>query len=60
MIEISKRLKISLIDIKKIVYMVNKNEHKRRQAPICLMISEKVFEISRRWPVVASFNRNNL
>jgi len=54
--KISKKLKIDIAYVEKITRMVHLSEHKRRQAPICLMVSKNVFEISRRWPVAKSFN----
>ncbi|MBT6836335.1 MAG: NAD(+) synthase, partial [Bacteroidetes bacterium] len=42
--------------VRKILNLVNNNEHKRYQAPPVLRVSDKAFGIGRRIPIVASYS----
>jgi NAD+ synthase (glutamine-hydrolysing) len=42
--------------VRKIMSMVNNNEHKRYQAPPVLRVSDKAFGIGRRMPIVAKYS----
>jgi NAD+ synthase (glutamine-hydrolysing) len=41
--------------VKKVAKMVDKNEYKRRQAPIGIKITEKAFGKDRRMPITNKF-----
>lgn len=42
--------------VKKVLQLVNRNEHKRFQAPPILRVSSKAFGFGRRMPLVAKYN----
>ncbi len=44
--------------VKKIVRMVNKNEYKRRQAPVGIRITERAFGKDRRYPITSGFTKD--
>ncbi len=46
--------------VKKIVRMIDKNEYKRRQAPIGIKITEKAFGKDRRMPITNKFDEFTL
>jgi NAD+ synthetase len=46
--------------IEKIIQLVNKNEHKRFQAPPGLKIHDKSFGTGRRWPLVQQWSNTNV
>jgi NAD+ synthase (glutamine-hydrolysing) len=54
--QILKNISLPLESIKRIVRSVNANDHKRKQAAIILMVSDRVFGDGRRWPVVKRFD----
>lgn len=41
--------------VKKVVQMINRNEHKRHQAPVGIRITERAFGKDRRYPITSSF-----
>lgn len=44
--------------VKKVVQMINRNEYKRRQAPVGIRITECAFGKDRRYPITSSFFKN--
>lgn len=44
--------------IKKVVRMINRNEYKRRQAPIGIRITERAFGKDRRYPITSGFSQD--
>lgn len=44
--------------VKKVVRMINRNEYKRRQAPIGIRISERAFGKDRRYPITSGFQKD--
>jgi NAD+ synthetase len=46
--------------VEKIIQLVNKNEHKRFQAPPGLKIHDKSFGTGRRWPLVQQWSNTNV
>ena len=44
--------------INKVVRMINRNEHKRRQAPIGIRITEHAFGKDRRYPITSGFSKD--
>ena len=44
--------------VNKIVRMINRNEHKRRQAPIGIRITEHAFGKDRRYPITSGFSKD--
>lgn len=45
--------------VKKIVRMINRNEYKRRQAPVGIRITEHAFGKDRRYPITSGFVKNS-
>lgn len=43
--------------VQKVIKMIDRNEYKRRQAPIGVRISQKAFGRDRRYPITSGFNR---
>jgi NAD+ synthase (glutamine-hydrolysing) len=43
--------------VRKVVQMVDRNEYKRRQAPIGVRITERAFGRDRRYPITSGFSR---
>lgn len=41
--------------VKKVVKMINRNEYKRRQAPVGIRITERAFGKDRRYPITSGF-----
>ena len=44
--------------VKKVVRMINRNEYKRRQAPIGIRITERAFGKDRRYPITSGFSKD--
>ena len=44
--------------VKKVVRMINRNEYKRRQAPVGIRITERAFGRDRRYPITSSFTKD--
>ncbi len=44
--------------VKKVVRMVNRNEYKRRQAPVGIRITEHAFGKDRRYPITSGFTKD--
>ncbi|QTS84077.1 NAD+ synthase [Coxiella endosymbiont of Amblyomma nuttalli] len=44
--------------VKKVVRMINRNEYKRRQAPIGIRITERAFGKDRRYPITSGFTKD--
>ncbi|NPA52998.1 MAG: NAD+ synthase [Aquificae bacterium] len=55
-VEISTKYGIDKDLVKKIVRMIDKNEYKRRQAPIGIKITERAFGKDRRMPITNKFD----
>ncbi len=43
--------------VQKVIKMIDRNEYKRRQAPVGVRISQKAFGRDRRYPITSGFNR---
>lgn len=41
----------------KVIYMIDRNEYKRRQAPIGVRVTQKAFGRDRRYPITSGFNK---
>ena len=46
--------------VKKVVKLVNRNEYKRRQAPVGIRITYRAFGKDRRYPITSGFTRSYL
>lgn len=46
----------SLIDVKRVVAMIDRNEYKRRQSPVGVRITDKGFGKDRRYPITMKFS----
>jgi NAD+ synthase (glutamine-hydrolysing) len=44
--------------VEKVIKMIDRNEYKRRQAPVGVRISQKAFGRDRRYPITSGFNRS--
>ena len=44
--------------VKRVVRMINRNEYKRRQAPIGIRITERAFGKDRRYPITSGFSKD--
>lgn len=44
--------------VKKVVHMINRNEYKRRQAPVGIRITERAFGKDRRYPITSGFTKD--
>jgi NAD+ synthase (glutamine-hydrolysing) len=44
--------------VKKVVRMINRNEYKRRQAPLGIRITERAFGKDRRYPITSGFQKD--
>ena len=44
--------------VKKVVRMINRNEYKRRQAPVGIRITERAFGKDRRYPITSGFTKD--
>lgn len=49
---------LDLPTIHKVVAMVNRNEYKRRQAPVGIRITERAFGKDRRYPITSGYSKN--
>jgi NAD+ synthase (glutamine-hydrolysing) len=49
---------LDLATIHRVVAMVNRNEYKRRQAPIGIRITERAFGKDRRYPITSGYTKN--
>ncbi len=49
---------LDLATIHKVVAMVNRNEYKRRQAPIGIRTTERAFGRDRRYPITSGYSKN--
>jgi len=43
--------------VKKVIQMIDRNEYKRRQAPIGVRVTQKAFGRDRRYPITSGFNK---
>jgi NAD+ synthase (glutamine-hydrolysing) len=43
--------------VEKVIQMIDRNEYKRRQAPLGVRVSQKAFGRDRRYPITSGFNR---
>ncbi|WP_423062472.1 NAD+ synthase [Candidiatus Paracoxiella cheracis] len=44
--------------VKKVIKMVNRNEYKRRQAPVGIRITQRAFGKDRRYPITSGFTKD--
>lgn len=44
--------------VKKVIRMINRNEYKRRQAPVGIRITERAFGKDRRYPITSGFAKD--
>jgi NAD+ synthase (glutamine-hydrolysing) len=45
--------------VERVIYLLNRNEYKRRQAPIGIRITKRAFGKDRRYPITSGFNKHN-
>lgn len=50
--EIAQRYHYPLGLVQQLIHRIHLNEYKRRQAPLCLRVTEKAFSVGRRFPIV--------
>jgi NAD+ synthase (glutamine-hydrolysing) len=43
--------------VQKVILMIDRNEYKRRQAPVGVRVTQKAFGRDRRYPITSGFNR---
>jgi NAD+ synthase (glutamine-hydrolysing) len=49
----------SIIDVQRVISMIDRNEYKRRQAPVGVRITHKGFGKDRRYPITMKFSSYN-